>query len=157
MFHVLRFNGRRPSDKISLDISHIRTLGVLDYTYVKVIALFWINFCYDLWMKNMQMRGKKQVILIDPHSNHQLYEGHIQEATMSYNFSSHSFERKHLLDETVYVWTPFDISNPDYSVSLSLHIDNSFMRYFNFKNEWNAYKLSWLLSELKRLFYRMWI
>lgn len=82
----------------------------------------------------MQMRGKKQVILIDPHSNHQLYEGHIQEATMSYNFSSHSFERQHLLDETVYVWTPFDISNPDYSVSLSLHIDNSFMRYFNFKN-----------------------
>lgn len=70
----------------------------------------------------MQMRGKKQVILIDPHSNHQLYEGHIQEATMSYNFSSHSFERKHLLDETVYVWTPFDISNPDYSVSLSLFI-----------------------------------
>lgn len=92
------------------------------------------------------MRGKKQVILIDPHNNHQLYEGHIQEATMSYNFSSNSFERQHLMDETVYVWTPFDISNPDYSVSHSFHFDNSFMRYFNFNNVWNAYKLSWLHS-----------
>lgn len=74
---------------------------------------------------------------------------------MFYNFLFYLFERKYILDEMVYVWILFDIFNFDYFVSFFFYIDNLFMCYFNFKNEWNVYKLFWLFLELKRLFYGM--
>lgn len=79
------------------------------------VFLLCIFLCF-FTCKTLQISGKKQVTLIDPHNNHQLYEGHIPEALMSYNFSSNSFQRQELLDSTVYVWTPFDILKPDYKV-----------------------------------------
>lgn len=54
-------------------------------------------------------------MLFDPHNNHQMYEGHIPEANLSYNQTSNTFHRHHLLESTSMVMSPVDILKPDYS------------------------------------------
>lgn len=61
-------------------------------------------------------------MLFDPHNNHQLYEGHIPEATLSYNQTSNTFHRRHLLESTSMVMSPVDILKPDYSVNITICI-----------------------------------
>ena len=67
-----------------------------------------------------QLSGKKQLTLFEPHNNYNLYEGHIQEAILSYNLQSNKFMQDKVLDSTSMVMSPVDIANPD--------ID----RFFNF-------------------------
>lgn len=70
----------------------------------------------------LQVSGKKQVMLFDPHNNHQMYEGHIPEAALSYNQTSNTFHRRHLLESTSMVMSPVDILKPDYSVNITIYI-----------------------------------
>ncbi|XP_062579998.1 bifunctional peptidase and (3S)-lysyl hydroxylase Jmjd7-like [Saccostrea cucullata] len=62
-----------------------------------------------------QISGRKEVILFDPHNNHQLYEGHLQAARLSYNFTTKSFQRQYLEDTTIQVFSPIDIKKPNYT------------------------------------------
>lgn len=100
---------------IEIYFTYKKSLAYKSLQMIAKVFLLCIFLCF-FTCKTLQISGKKQVTLIDPHNNHQLYEGHIPEALMSYNFSSNSFLRQELLDSTVYVWTPFDILKPDYKV-----------------------------------------
>ncbi|BFZ04950.1 hypothetical protein BsWGS_07989 [Bradybaena similaris] len=60
-----------------------------------------------------QISGEKQVLLFDPHDNTRLYEGHIQEAMLTYNASEKRFSRKKLLESTSMVMSPIDLLQPD--------------------------------------------
>ncbi|PIK52306.1 putative jmjC domain-containing protein E-like [Apostichopus japonicus] len=61
-----------------------------------------------------QIRGKKQLIIFEPHNNTQLYEAHIPEALLGFNKQSKTFRRKTRLDSTSMVMAPVDILNPDF-------------------------------------------
>ena len=65
-----------------------------------------------------QISGRKQVILFEPHTNHKMYEGHIQQATLSYNQHTGEFSRRNLEDSTSMVMSPVDLLKPDFKVSL---------------------------------------
>ncbi|CAG5116348.1 unnamed protein product [Candidula unifasciata] len=60
-----------------------------------------------------QISGEKQVLLFDPHDNSRLYEGHIQEAMLTYNASENVFSREKLLESTSMVMSPVDLLHPD--------------------------------------------
>ncbi|KRZ70278.1 JmjC domain-containing protein 7 [Trichinella papuae] len=59
-----------------------------------------------------QIRGKKQLILFDPHQSSRLYEGHILEAMFSYR--NGTFYRDKLLKSTSMTMSPVDITLPDF-------------------------------------------
>ncbi|KRZ14177.1 JmjC domain-containing protein 7 [Trichinella pseudospiralis] len=59
-----------------------------------------------------QIRGKKQLILFDPHQSSSLYEGHILEAMFSYR--NGTFYRDRLLKSTSMTMSPVDITLPDF-------------------------------------------
>ncbi len=61
-----------------------------------------------------QISGSKNLTLFEPHSNDQLYEGHIQEAILGYDKKSKKFSKQQLLDSTSMVMSPIDILRPDY-------------------------------------------
>ncbi|XP_071809450.1 uncharacterized protein [Asterias amurensis] len=61
-----------------------------------------------------QIRGRKQLILFEPHDNTKMYEGHIPEAMLGYDRHSGKFRRKKLLESTAMVMAPADILNPDF-------------------------------------------
>lgn len=72
-----------------------------------------------MWLSDMnicflQISGKKQLFIYEPHDNTKLYEAHIQEATLDYSAASRKFRRKKLLESTSMVMSPVDILNPDY-------------------------------------------
>ena len=64
-----------------------------------------------------QISGKKQVTLFDPKNNHQLYEGHIMEAKLAFNWTTRAFSRRHIRDFSNVVMSPVNIVRPDYTVS----------------------------------------
>ena len=64
-----------------------------------------------------QLRGQKQVFLFEPFHNENMYEAHIQQATLSYNSTGHRFRRYQLEESTSMVMSPIDILNPDFEVS----------------------------------------
>ena len=64
-----------------------------------------------------QISGKKQVTLFDPNNNHQLYEGHIMEAKLAFNWTTKTFSRRHIRDFSNVVMSPVNIVRPDYTVS----------------------------------------
>lgn len=51
--------------------------------------------------------------LFEPHHNEHLYEAHIPEAILSFDFTRKKFFRKRLLESTSMVMSPVDITNPD--------------------------------------------
>ncbi|KRX52707.1 JmjC domain-containing protein 7, partial [Trichinella sp. T9] len=59
-----------------------------------------------------QIRGKKQLILFDPHQSYRLYEGHILEAMFTYR--NGTFHRDRLLKSTSMTMSPVDITLPDF-------------------------------------------
>ncbi|KRZ13003.1 JmjC domain-containing protein 7, partial [Trichinella zimbabwensis] len=59
-----------------------------------------------------QIRGKKQLILFDPHQSSRLYEGHILEAMFTYR--NGTFYRDRLLKSTSMTMSPVDITLPDF-------------------------------------------
>ncbi|KAH9495848.1 hypothetical protein Btru_015241 [Bulinus truncatus] len=61
-----------------------------------------------------QISGEKELLLYEPHNNTRLYEAHIQEAKLSYDPFSHTFNRDTLLESTSMVMSPVDLSNPDF-------------------------------------------
>jgi len=61
-----------------------------------------------------QISGKKQLLIYEPHDNANLYEAHIQEASLSYSPTTKRFRRKKLLESTSMVMSPVDILKPDY-------------------------------------------
>ena len=65
-----------------------------------------------------QLRGKKQVLLFEPHNNDRLYEAHIPQATLKFNSKLKQFKRKGLEDSTSMVMSPVDLQNPDFKVSI---------------------------------------
>lgn len=95
------FQGLLKRNHLNIWLSDGRTLGKLHFDQ------------YDNLL--CQISGKKQVMLFDPHNNHQMYEGHIPEANLSYNQTSNTFHRHHLLESTSMVMSPVDILKPDYS------------------------------------------
>ena len=68
---------------------------------------------YDNFL--VQLKGKKEIILFEPHNNSNLYEAHIQEAVLSYEEKSSIFRNHRLLDSTSMVMSPLNILKPDYS------------------------------------------
>lgn len=65
----------------------------------------------------LQISGKKEVIMFDPNNNHQLYEGRLQEATLTLNWTTKSFHRRHVHYITNSVMSPVNMVKPDFSVS----------------------------------------
>ena len=63
-----------------------------------------------------QLRGRKEVILFEPHDNTRLYEAHIPEAMLYYNSSTRIFHRKELVNTTSMVMSPVDLHKPDFEV-----------------------------------------
>ena len=63
-----------------------------------------------------QLRGQKTVILFEPYQNEQFYEGHIAQATLSYNKTGHRFRRYKLEESTSMVMSPVDMLNPNFEV-----------------------------------------
>lgn len=55
--------------------------------------------------------------MFDPNNNHQLYEGHLQEATLTLNWTTKSFHRRHVNNVTNAVMSPVNMVKPDFSVS----------------------------------------
>lgn len=55
--------------------------------------------------------------MFDPNNNHQLYEGHLQEATLNLNWTTKSFHRRHVNNVTNAVMSPVNMVKPDFSVS----------------------------------------
>ncbi|XP_061176606.1 uncharacterized protein LOC133185401 [Saccostrea echinata] len=97
----LLFQGLLNRKHLNIWLSDGRTLGKLHFDQFDNLLC--------------QISGKKQVILFDPHNNHQMYEGHIPEAILSYSQTSNTFYRRNLLESTSMVMSPVDIQNPDYS------------------------------------------
>ena len=62
----------------------------------------------------LQISGRKQVILFEPHDNTRLYEGHIPEAMLAYN--GKEFSRKKLVDSTSMVMSPVDLAKVNFQV-----------------------------------------
>jgi len=60
-----------------------------------------------------QIRGEKKLTLFEPHNNYNLYESHIQEALLSFDFDTKRFRNAKLLDSTSMVMSPVDINTPD--------------------------------------------
>ena len=69
------------------------------------------------WSFVLQIRGKKELTIFEPHDNTNMYEAHIQEAKLGYNADSGRFRRKTLLDSTSMVMSPVDILEPDLQVN----------------------------------------
>ena len=63
----------------------------------------------------VQISGRKELFLYEPHQNSRLYEAHIQEASLAYNPVTKKFWRKELLESTSMVMSPVDILKPDYN------------------------------------------
>lgn len=63
----------------------------------------------------VQISGRKELFLYEPHQNSRLYEAHIQEASLAFNPVTKKFWRKELLESTSMVMSPVDILNPDYN------------------------------------------
>lgn len=80
---------------------------------MKLVSNSLLDFLY-----NLQIRGKKQLIIFEPHNNTQLYEAHIPEALLGFNKQSKTFRRKTRLDSTSMVMAPVDILNPDFEVKV---------------------------------------
>ncbi|EDV23297.1 uncharacterized protein TRIADDRAFT_58435 [Trichoplax adhaerens] len=60
-----------------------------------------------------QLSGKKRLTLFDPHDNTRLYEGHIPEAMLEYDWDKKKFYRQNLLESTSMVMSPVDILKPN--------------------------------------------
>lgn len=58
--------------------------------------------------------GTKELLLFEPHDNHQLYESHIPEAEYSVNKTTLKFQRRRLMESTSMVMSPVDIRQPDF-------------------------------------------
>ena len=63
-----------------------------------------------------QLRGRKEVILFEPHDNTKLYEAHIPEAMLYYNITTKTFHRRQLVDTTSMVMSPVDLHKPNLKV-----------------------------------------
>ncbi|XP_072034515.1 uncharacterized protein [Amphiura filiformis] len=61
-----------------------------------------------------QIRGRKELILFEPHDNTKLYEAHIPEALLGFSTKTREFRRKTLMDSTSMVMAPVDIQDPDF-------------------------------------------
>ena len=68
----------------------------------------------------LQIRGRKELILFEPHDNTKLYEAHIPEALLGFNAETGEFRRKTLMDSTSMVMAPVDIQDPDFEVGLCI-------------------------------------
>ncbi len=64
--------------------------------------------------------------LFEPYNNTRFYEGHIQEAILSYRRKNHEFRRKSLKDSTSMVMAPVDIQDPDFDASIFMKFKNVF-------------------------------
>lgn len=53
--------------------------------------------------------------MFDPNNNHQLYEGRLQEATLTLNWTTKSFHRRHVHYITNSVMSPVNMVKPDFS------------------------------------------
>ena len=65
---------------------------------------------------SLQLKGRKQVIMFEPHDNRRLYEAHIPQAHLKYDRRSQAFRRWGLDDSTSMVMSPVDLQNPDFEV-----------------------------------------
>ncbi|XP_071481200.1 uncharacterized protein [Diadema antillarum] len=63
-----------------------------------------------------QLRGRKELILFEPHNNTRLYEAHVPEALLGFDPVSRTFRRKKLMDSTSMVMSPVDVLKPNYQM-----------------------------------------
>ena len=97
-------------------------------TYIAYFAwIFRLKFTFT-WNILFQIRGKKELVLFEPHDNTKLYEAHIPEALLGFNSETKEFRRKILMDSTSMVMAPLDIQDPDFQVYLR---DNLFSVFFS--------------------------